>query len=86
MVQLVQADSVLSQAHTTPRPYEADGPQEESLEAARFSDALLSYRRKIVQLSHQQRVLGGQGAVFLQDLGKIAEGQSVIASSRDSQT
>lgn len=87
MVQLVQAgssfhllqgDSVLSESDVTSHPYEAGGLQEESLQTARCSDAVLSFRRKIVQFSHQQRVLGGQGTMFLQDLVKIADGQSVI--------
>lgn len=69
---------MLSETDMTPHPYEVEGLQEESLEAARFPDARLSYRRKIVQLSHQQRVLGGQGAMLLQDLGKIADRESVI--------
>lgn len=69
---------MLSESNVTSHPFEAEGLQEESLETARCSDVVLSFRRKIVQFSHQQRVLGGQGAMFLQDLGKIADGQSVI--------
>lgn len=81
VIQLVQAGFffrlLLSQEDTTLHPHETGGLQEESLEAARFSDAGLSFRRKIVQLSHEQRVVGGQGAVLLQDHNKIAEGESV---------
>lgn len=86
IIQLVQAGSslhlppghsVLTHTDATPHPDEAGGLQEEGLEAAPFSDALLSFRRKMTQLSHQQRVLGLQGSVFLQDLGKIADGERV---------
>lgn len=54
------------------------GLQEEGLETACISDAVLSIWRKIVQFSHQQRILRVQGARCLQDLSKIADGENGI--------
>lgn len=75
---LLQASSMLSQSDTTPHPYKMTGLQEESLETACVSDAVLNNWRKIVQFSHQQRILGVPGAIFLQDLSKIADGENGI--------
>lgn len=87
IVQFVQAGSSfgrlqgigrLSQVDPTPPPYKTRGLQQESLDTARVSDDVLSYKRKIGQLSHQQRVVWGQGAKRIQDLSEIAEGENIV--------
>lgn len=51
---------------------EAKGLQQEALQAARLLDLGLSHGREVCDLASQQRVVGRQGAVFFQNLLKIA--------------
>lgn len=72
MLRLLQGDGVFGQTDAASDLNETEGLQEEGLETARFLHLLLGHGRKMLQLSHQQRVLCRERAVLLQDLSKVA--------------